>query len=398
VSKQDKPRQGEQSDGQNVTPPAFGAGSFGAGVGASAGTGPAAAPPGVSPLLPPPESLPNWVPPASTGPNQFGPGTQPANTQPSIGWQAAQQPGGYFPAAGPLASSAGKGDDDLAWGNTGRKTLINVLLFGVAPLVLAGVVAIAYVFSSSGKGHPAASVGFHPATASAGIPQVQDASTPTAGAISVSPSPKASRKASPSPSLSFPAMPAQSGAPAPGVTATRQAAPKKKPGPRRSHSASPKPSAKPSAVAVPADLGAPNFAGYCTSINQGFAVNLGGTAYSWHCTSAESTALSSQAVCAFTYHQNTADMIDVTVNYNTSFTDGVACWSTHGELDPLDLGAYCAAEGWGKAVFGSNATAVSCSGNPDIDETTACQVTFNDSSAFARYSAYSVADSWQCWG
>jgi hypothetical protein len=376
VSKRDKPGNGEQGDGQNATPPTFGAGSFGSGP--AYGTG-------VSPQLPPPSSVPGWVPPPGTGP--------------SIGWQAAQQPGGYVPAAGPLASSAGKGDDDLAWGDTRRKTLKNVLLFGAAPLVLAGVVAAAFVLTKSGKPHVAADVGFHPQTASAGAPQVQDASTPTAGTISMSASPSAK----PSAKISFPAMPAQSVAPEPGITTTHATAAKKHPAPHHSKPApSPKPSAKPSptpaSVPVPAELGPPNFIGYCASVHEGSAVNLNGTAYGWHCTSDESTALSTQDVCAYSYNLNPTEAIDVTTDYLSGFTNGIACWSTHGELEPLDVAAYCGAEGWGNAVFGANATEVSCSGSADINENTACQTLFHDNTAFARYSDYSVANSWQCWG
>jgi hypothetical protein len=327
-------------------------------------------------------------------------GAQGSDQPTGIGWYASQQPAGYFPAAaGPLAAGNGGKDDDsfFLWG-TGRKTLTNVLLFGVVPLVLAGVVAIAYVLSTSGKGHAAASSRFHAAAAaSGGAPQVQNAITPAATS-SASPHPK------PNASLSFPALPTTNvpGSVPGGLTSTHPGDPKSEPAPQHSKTPTRKPSAKPSpkasVVPVPASLGSPNFDGYCASIKEGNADNIGGNADGWRCTAETTVPLSTQAVCGYTYRPSNAQVIDVTVDYSLGFVSAIQCWSTHGEIGALNLSAYCSAEGWGAAVYGANATEVSCKSNATIDETTACQVLYPDHSAFARYADYSVADSWQCWG
>jgi hypothetical protein len=342
------------------------------------------------------------VPSPGPGPVPAGPvgqGGQGSETQASVGWQASQ-PGGYFPAAGPLASSAGPEEDEFAWGSS-RKTLMNVLLFGVAPVVLAGVIAAAYLLSTSHKGHTAASAGFHAQAAASAGTQVQNAIAPTPGTSpsSASPAPKPSHHHA----LTFPtlsAAPGQADPPGTGIS-THAPSPEKDPAPRHSHSSAPaprKPAPAPSAVPVPADLGAPNFDGYCSSNHEGTALNVTGNAVGWRCSSDQGTALSNQAVCAYTYRVSNAELIDVTTQYTMAFAAAIECWSTHGELGALDLSAYCSAEGWGSAVYGSNVTELSCSKKPDVDATMACQVEYKDDSAFARYEFYAVANSWECWG
>jgi hypothetical protein len=254
VGKRDKQGNGRPDDNQNATPPTFGSGpGYGYGTGAS---------PQIPPDGRPPGSIPPWVPPTATGPNQAGfPGGQwnyreSDSIQTSVGWQASPPDSGYFPAAGPLAVSEGKGEDDLAWGNPGRKTLKNVLLFGVAPLVLAGAVAAGYVVSTSGKGHTTADSGFHANGAtSPGVAQAQLAVTPTPGATTASASPSPT----PTASISFPAPPAQS-APSqtPAAKKTHPAStPKSSPAPQHSSTvpspspttASPSPTPSPTASA-----------------------------------------------------------------------------------------------------------------------------------------------------
>jgi hypothetical protein len=327
-----------------------------------------------------------------------GPGGPGSPTQASVGWQASQ-PGGYFPAAGPLASSAGPDEDEFAWGNS-RKTLMNVLLFGVAPVVLVGVIAAAYLLSTSHKGHSVASAGFHAAAAASAGAQVQNAIAPTSSAAPSTPSP------SPKPghhhALAFPTLSAAPGlVDPPGTsTSTHAPTPKKEPAPRHSHPSAPKKTPTPTAsvVPVPADLGAPNFGSYCSGNHEGNALNVTGNAVGWRCSSDQGTALSNQAVCAYTYRVSNAEVIDVTTQYTMAFAAAIECWSTHGELGALDLSVYCSAEGLGSAVYGSNVTELSCSKKPGVDAIIACQVEYKDDSAFARYEFYAVANSWECWG
>lgn len=379
MSKRDKPGSGRPDDNQGHTPPTFGAGT------------------GASPQYPragrPPGTPPPWAPPANIHTPPGG------DSQTGIGWYGSQQPSGYYPASGPLAASAGPGKDDLAWGNPGRKRLKNILLFGAAPVVLAGVVAAAYLITTSGKAHPAANAGFHVTTASTGgAPQVQNVDTPVPSTTSASPSP------SPSASLSFPALPASTTATGKPKSTGTASAPKPKPTPRQSHSsgtapsssASPSPSQAP-AVATPSDLGAPDFNTYCASLNEGTGVTVASNAYGWRCSADESVSLSTQAVCAYTFSLPEGDAIDVTTDYGS--VGGIQCWSTHGELGGLDFSAYCSAGGYGSAVLtGSYATGWSCTGESGIDENTACEVQYNNIGAFARYASYTDANSWQCWG
>ena len=399
VSKQDKPGSGEQAENQNAAPPTFGAGS--SGTGSSGGSAPPASIPPAS--IPPAGfesvNIPQWVPPA-VAPAVTGPGAQGfgrgSDGQAEVDWFASQQSAGYFPAAGPLASGAEKGDSGLSWGFGGRNRLQNILLFGVAPVVLVGIIAAAYMFSTSGKGHTVADAGFHAAAAgSAGAPQVQDASTPSPGPGSPS------AKAKPSPKISFPSLPT-SKAPAPGTlpggsTGTHSGgAPKPNPAPR--HSKSPKPAhSRAPAAPVPSDLGAPNFNGYCSSTKEGTAIAVVNDAYGWRCSSDASTPLSSQAVCAYTYRMNSAQIIDVTTNFYSS-SEGIQCWSTHGQLGGVDFTTYCSSTGLGKATLaGPDAIDWQCSSDPDLNETVVCRYLYNNSQAFARYELFTDPDSWQCW-
>jgi hypothetical protein len=151
---------GEQASPGGI-PPSFGASS-------SSPPRPSLAP--VPPAAVPPAPVPAPADAAPAAP--AGPGPAPAS------WPAPSQPGsddagtvGWYPtgppAAGPfanpsypsrravpglsrLAQPAGAAGWTRAWGG-GRSALTNVLLFGVAPLALAGIIVAAFVFVAPGK-------------------------------------------------------------------------------------------------------------------------------------------------------------------------------------------------------------------------------------------------------
>jgi hypothetical protein len=62
-----------------------------------------------------------------------------------VGWYPSGQP-----AAGPFANPAGAAGWTRAW--RGRSTLMNALLFGVAPVILAAVIVAAFLIVSPGQG------------------------------------------------------------------------------------------------------------------------------------------------------------------------------------------------------------------------------------------------------
>jgi len=263
-----------------------------------------------------------------------------------VGWYPSGQPAaGPFaqPAAPPrrgvpglsrLAKPAGAGWT-RAW--SGRSTLMNVLLFGVGPVAMAGVIVAAFLLVSPGKGS-ASSRGFEAGPA----PSTQQLTASPMATPSQSPS------ASPSARKKHPRA-TSSASPGGRVPSKTGKAAKAK--------ATPKPAHKAGKV-TPHNLGAPNFAGYCQHIGHRTAELLASNAYGWRCT-LNAGVLKTVSVCAWTYHLATSQVIDVSTNFNDP--NAWQCWRINHELGPLDVTKYCTASGHGTSkLVASNAYGWQC--------------------------------------
>jgi hypothetical protein len=399
VSQDDSREDSKQAGGEQIggptaqrgaVPPSFGASQPAPAPTQSAGTQPAgtqaAATPGTAPpLVPVPVAQPQ------------SPGL-PTGSEPAAGWYPPA-PEGYSPAAGPLAggSAAGRGGvvgGRLATWGSSRGKLLNTLLFGVAPLCLAGIVIIAFVLSSPGKGEAASKTGFRAgaAASSTAVSQDQDVSAPTSG----SPSP------TPGKSTSHPGKKksAQLGTLSSGGSGG-SGGHKSTPPPASRHTQRPKPkssksSPPASSAVVPADLGAPNFSGYCQHIGQGSALSTASNAYGWHCSANPSLTISVQGACAWTFNLSAGQVINVSTDYYSA--SSWQCWRTNGILGQLDIATYCTAAGLGSAKLAAdNAYGWSCTDQATINTTAACQLVYHNSNAFARFAVFGDPYSWQCW-
>ena len=253
---------------------------------------------------------------------------------------------------------------------------MNVLLFGVGPLVLVGIIVAAFVLVAPGKG-AASSLGFQAGPA---------ASTPqTAASTSASPAPS-----SPSPS----AHKKHRGRSQPGL-ARGQGASLTSPKAKATH----KPTHKsgPSGGVVPHNLGVPNFAGYCQHIGHHTAEVLASNAHGWHCTLVPAQVLSVVNVCAWTYHLSVSQVISVSTNYNDPYA--WQCWRINRDLGVLNVATYCTDAGLGTSeLVADDAYGWDCtSPKAPINTTAACDTVYHVSDAVSRFAVFADPYSWQCW-
>jgi hypothetical protein len=278
-----------------------------------------------------------------------------------VGWYPSGQP-----AAGPFAKPAGW---TRAW--RGRSTLMNALLFGVAPVTLAAVIVAAFLIVSPGKGS-ASSLGFKAGPA----PSTQQLTASPMATPSQSPS--AQKKKHPHATSS-----ASLGAKTPARPGT-------------STKATPKPAHKAGKVS-PHNLGLPNFAGYCQHIGHRTAELVASNAYGWRCTLNPSIVIKTVSVCAWTYHLSTSRVIDVSTNY--SDPNAWQCWRINRNLGVLDFTRYCVAAGHGTSkLVANNAYGWQCtSPAAAVDTTAACNLLYHVTDAVSRFAVFSSPYSWQCW-
>ena len=304
---------------------------------------------------------------------------------PTVGWYPSGQPAaGPFamPAAPPrrgvpglsrLAKPAGAAGPARAW--RGRSTLMNALLFGVAPVTLAAVIVAAFLIVSPGKGS-ASSLGFKAGPA----PSTQQltASPMATSSRSPSASPAAQKKKHP-----HATSPASLGAKTPARPGT-------------STKATPKPARKAGKV-TPHNLGLPNFAGYCRHIGHRTAELVASNAYGWRCTLNPGIVIRTVSVCAWTYHLSTSRVIDVSTNY--SDPNAWQCWRINRNLGALDFARYCVAAGHGTSkLVASNAYGWQCtSPAAAVNTTAACNLLYHVTDAVSRFAVFSSPYSWQCW-
>jgi hypothetical protein len=313
-----------------------------------------------------------WYPSTPTA----GPFASPS-TPPRRGVAGLSRAGKSGPGKSRPGKPAGSGRGALSWG--GRGALMNVLLFGAAPLALAGILVAAFVLVAPGKG-AASSLGFKAGPA----PSTQQVSASAIDTSSPSPSaaPSAHKKKKPH---------ATSSASLPNKTARPSASASKKPKPKPTHKAGA------SGGVTPHSLGVPNFNGYCQHIGHHTAEVVATNAYGWRCTLYPSLALSVGSVCAWSYHLSTSKVIDVTTNFNDP--NAWQCWRVNRYLGPLDFASYCAQAGLGTSklvandAYGWYCTAPSA----PVDTTAACNALYHVSNAVSRFTVFANPSSWQCW-
>jgi hypothetical protein len=259
---------------------------------------------------------------------------------------------------------------------------MNVLLFGVGPLALVGIIVAAFVLVAPGKG-AASSLGF----------QAGPAPTAPQSAASTSASPPASSpSSSPSAHKKHPAAGSTLSPPAKvPVLGTPSAKAKAK--------ATPKPTHKSGASGgvVPHNLGVPNFAGYCQHIGHRTAELIASNAYGWRCTLFPSQVLQVGSVCAWTYHLSVSQVIDVSTNYYDP--NAWQCWRINRDLGVLNFTNYCVGAGLGTSkLVADNAYGWYCtSSSSPIDTTAACDAVYHVGDAVSRFAVFADPYSWQCW-
>ena len=297
---------------------------------------------------------------------------------------------GWYPsgqsAAGPFAkptaparravpglSRFSKSAAPAAWtrASSGRGTMMNVLLFGVGPLALAGIIVAALVLVAPGQGS-ASSLGFKAGPASS--TQQLTASAMATPSRSPSASPPAHKKKHPRAAS----------------TATMQ------PRPGKSAKATPKPGHKAGKV-TPHNLGRPNFAGYCQHIGHRTAEVVASNAYGWRCTLTPSLVIKTVNVCAWTYHLSTSQVVDVSTNYYDP--NAWQCWRINRDLGVLDVTKYCVAAGHGTSkLVASDAYGWYCtSPSAPVNTTAACNLVYHVNDAVSRFAVFASPYSWQCW-
>jgi hypothetical protein len=160
--------------------------------------------------------------------------------------------------------------------------------------------------------------------------------------------------------------------------------------------ATPEPAHKAGKV-TPHNLGRPNFAGYCQHIGHHTAEVVASNAYGWRCTLNPNVVIATVNVCAWTYHLNTSQVIDV----STSYFDPNAwqCWRINRDLGLLDFTKYCTAAGQGTSkLVASNAYGWYCtSPSAPVDTTAACNLLYHVNDAVSRFAVFASPYSWHCW-
>jgi hypothetical protein len=263
-----------------------------------------------------------------------------------------------------------------AWRNH-RSRLLNVLLFGLGPLVLVGVIVAAFLLISPGKGTAESRLGFQAGPAAT----AQSSTTSPTG----SPSPTAHGKhqAHAKPSHVAAKVPTKAKAP----TVAGNTPKKHKPKPAHSSGGSP----------VPQNLGLPNFAGYCQHIGDRTAELTADDAYGWHCTLNPGRVLQLSNVCGYTYRLSASQVIGVSTNYYDA--DDWQCWRIHHDLGVLNVSTYCTDAKLGTAeltvddAYGWDCT----SPLAPVNTTAACDAMYNVSTAISRFEVFADPYSWQCW-
>jgi hypothetical protein len=299
-----------------------------------------------------------------------------------VGWYPSGQPaagpfakpaapaGRVVPGLSRFARSAGSAGWTRAW--SGRGTMTNVLLFGIGPLVLVGIIVAAFVLVAPGQGS-ASSLGFKAGPA----PSTQQL---TANAMAT---PSRSPSASPSAHKKHPRATSTASVPA-------------KVPPRPSKSATPRPAHRAGQV-TPHNLGLPNFAGYCRHIGHNTAELVASNAYGWRCTLSPSLVIKTVSACAWTYHLSTSQVVDVSTNYYDP--NAWQCWRINRDLGALDVTKYCVAAGHGTSkLVAQNAYGWYCtSPSAPVDTTAACNLLYHVNDAISRFAAFSSPYYWQCW-
>jgi hypothetical protein len=352
---------------------------------------PGAAPgPATSAVTYPPES-------GSHLPAEPAPG---AGAEPTVGWYPSSPVGS--PSAGPFAAPSAPARRGLgagllrsagparatravrsskgtpAWRNS-RSRLANVLLFGIGPLVLAGVVVAAFLLVSPGKGS-ASSLGFQAgpgATASPASASVSPTAPPSSPAVHG----KHRTRATPSPSVAK-------------VPTISTATPKAKSTPKPAHRSG---GGGGGGAVTPHNLGLPNFAGYCQHIGDRTAELIASNAYGWRCTLNTGHVLQVTDVCAWTYHLNAGQVVSVSANY--ADPNAWQCWRIDRDLGVLDVGKYCVAAGLGASeLVADNAYGWYCtSPSTPVNTAVACDTVYHVTGAVARFAVFADPYSWQCW-
>jgi hypothetical protein len=259
---------------------------------------------------------------------------------------------------------------------------MNVLLFGAAPVALAGILVAAFVLVAPGKG-AASSLGFKAGPAPS-TQQISASAIDTASPTAPSASPSAHKNKKKHPK-------ATSSASVPDKTA--------KPPVKATKKATPKPTRKAGASGgvTPHSLGVPNFNGYCQHIGHHTAEVVATNAYGWRCTLYPSLSLNVGSVCAWSYHLSSSKVIDVTANF--ADPNAWQCWRVNRYLGPLDFASYCAAAGLGTSkLVADNATGWYCTApSAPVDTTAACDTLYHVGNAVARFTVFANPSSWQCW-
>jgi hypothetical protein len=302
-----------------------------------------------------------WYPSAPVGPPTAGPFAAPAS-QPRRGL-------GRFGLAGAASRPAARG--------RGRSRLVNVLLFGFGPLLLAGVIVATFVLVSPGSGSAASQLGFQAGPAASTTSAAPSASPSLSASPSSSPA-HAKKHALPSPSPSVSKVPA--------IVAPKA---KTTPKPARTSGGS--------GGVVPHNLGTPNFAGYCQHIGDRTAELTASNAYGWHCTLNTGRVLAATSVCAWTYHLSTSQVIGVSTNYNDP--SAWQCWRVNRDLGVLDVTKYCVGAGLGTSTLvAANAYGWDCTAPlAAVNTTAACDAVYRVSDAVSRFAVFADPYSWQCW-
>jgi hypothetical protein len=372
---------GEQASPGGI-PPSFGA--------SSSPPRPPTAPVPAAPVPAPADAAPGGPAPApasSSAPSQ--PGSDDGAT---VGWYPSGQPAaGPFanpshpsrravPGLSRLAKPAGAAGWTRAWGG-GRSTLTNVLLFGVAPLALAGIIVAAFVFVAPGKS-AASNAGFQAGAAPS--PQQVTACAMATPSQSPSASPSAHKK---NKKKQHPRATSSASLPSKTVPEAGKSAQAK---------ATPKPAHKAGRV-TPHNLGLPNFAGYCQHIGHRTAEVVASNAYGWRCTLFPTQVIKVVNVCAWTYHLSTSQVVDVSTNYYDP--NAWQCWRINRDLGVLNVAKYCAAAGHGTSkLVASNAYGWYCtSPSAPVDTTAACDTLYHVTDAVSRFAVFASPYSWQCW-
>jgi hypothetical protein len=159
----------------------------------------------------------------------------------------------------------------------------------------------------------------------------------------------------------------------------------------------PAPSSADAGAAGPVQVRSPDFNGFCEANGEGpVALVAADEAYGWRCTQPNSIGDNATDVCQWT--NQSGAVIDTLPDYDDP--NSWQCWTTSGELGPIDWNTYCADKGWGTAVdTGQNdAYTWTCSAtDAGLDAQDACDVLYSTTTAIARFQDYFDENSWQCW-